>query len=156
MATHSRVLAWRIPGTGGLVGCHLWGRTELDTTEATQQQQLQSRQCKKQVGDSGQGWLGQDRRVQHSFRIIWIGVTRKGSLARKGQREEGLRGARQVQHWQEQKGAAGEHWENMQKFLSVRSITETIQNQPQIIWNQYPRGKQFWNCQLFRGLKMPI
>ena len=24
---------------GSLVGCHLWGRTELDTTEATQQQQ---------------------------------------------------------------------------------------------------------------------
>ena len=34
MATHSSVLAWRIPGTGrGLVGCHLWGRIELDTTE---------------------------------------------------------------------------------------------------------------------------
>ena len=33
MATHSSVLAWRIPGTvepGGL-----WGRIELDTTEAT-------------------------------------------------------------------------------------------------------------------------
>ena len=35
MATHSSVLAWRIPGTGCLVGCRLWGRTELDTTEAT-------------------------------------------------------------------------------------------------------------------------
>ena len=35
MATHSSVLAWRIPGTGSLVGCHLWGRTELDTTEVT-------------------------------------------------------------------------------------------------------------------------
>ena len=23
------------------MGCHLWGRTELDTTEATQQQQQQ-------------------------------------------------------------------------------------------------------------------
>ena len=34
MATHSSVPAWRIPGTGSLVGCHLWGRTELDTTEA--------------------------------------------------------------------------------------------------------------------------
>ena len=32
MATHFSVLAWRIPGT---VGCHLWGRTESDTTEAT-------------------------------------------------------------------------------------------------------------------------
>ena len=35
MATHSSVLAWKIPGTGELVGCHLWGRTESDTTEAT-------------------------------------------------------------------------------------------------------------------------
>ena len=41
MATHSTVLAWRIPGTGNLVGCHLWGRTESDTIEATQQQQQQ-------------------------------------------------------------------------------------------------------------------
>ena len=35
MATHSSVLAWRIPGRGSLVGCHLWGRTESNTTEAT-------------------------------------------------------------------------------------------------------------------------
>ena len=36
MATHSSVLAWRIPGTGGAWwGCRLWGHTELDTTEAT-------------------------------------------------------------------------------------------------------------------------
>ena len=46
MATHSSVLAWRIPGTGepgglpsqerrSLMGCHLWGHTESDTTEAT-------------------------------------------------------------------------------------------------------------------------
>ena len=34
MATHSSILAWRIPETGSLVGCHLWGRTESDTTEA--------------------------------------------------------------------------------------------------------------------------
>ena len=34
-ATHSSVLAWRIPGTGSLVGCRLWGRTESDTTEVT-------------------------------------------------------------------------------------------------------------------------
>ena len=44
MATHSSVLAWRIPGTGSLVGCRLWGRTESDTTEATLQQQ-QQQQC---------------------------------------------------------------------------------------------------------------
>ena len=35
MATHSSVLAWRNPGTGSLVGCRLWGRTESDMTEAT-------------------------------------------------------------------------------------------------------------------------
>ena len=35
MAAHSSVLAWRIPGTGSLVGCHLWGHTDLDTTEVT-------------------------------------------------------------------------------------------------------------------------
>ena len=34
MATHSSVLA-RIPGTGEPGGCHLWGRTESDTTEVT-------------------------------------------------------------------------------------------------------------------------
>ena len=38
MATHSRVLAWRSPGRGSMVGCRLWGRTESDTTEATWQQ----------------------------------------------------------------------------------------------------------------------
>ena len=41
MATHSSVLAWRIPGTGSPVGCRRWGRTESDTTEVTQQQQQQ-------------------------------------------------------------------------------------------------------------------
>ena len=35
MATHSCVLAWESQGRGSLVGCRLWGRTELDTTEAT-------------------------------------------------------------------------------------------------------------------------
>ena len=35
MATHSSVLAWRIPGQGSLVGCRLQGRTESDTTEVT-------------------------------------------------------------------------------------------------------------------------
>ena len=35
MATHSSVIAWRIPGTGSLVACRLWGRTESDTTEVT-------------------------------------------------------------------------------------------------------------------------
>ena len=35
MATHSSVLAWRIPGTAEPDGLPSWGRTELDTTEAT-------------------------------------------------------------------------------------------------------------------------
>ena len=35
MATHSSVLAWRIPGTAEPDGLPSWGRTESDTTEAT-------------------------------------------------------------------------------------------------------------------------
>ena len=35
-------------GWGSLVGCHLWGRTESDTTEATQQQQ-QQQQVKRNI-----------------------------------------------------------------------------------------------------------
>ena len=35
MATHSSVLAWRIPGTAEPGGHRLWGRTELDMTEVT-------------------------------------------------------------------------------------------------------------------------
>ena len=35
MATHSSVLAWRIPGMGEPGGLPLWGCTESDTTEAT-------------------------------------------------------------------------------------------------------------------------
>ena len=36
MATNSSILAWRIPGTEEpMVGSHLWGCTELDTTEVT-------------------------------------------------------------------------------------------------------------------------
>ena len=33
MATHSSILAWKIPWTGSLVGYSPWGRKELDTTE---------------------------------------------------------------------------------------------------------------------------
>ena len=35
MATHSSVLAWRIPGTGEPSGLCLWGCTESDMTEVT-------------------------------------------------------------------------------------------------------------------------
>ena len=37
MATHSSVLAWRIPGTGEPVGLPSMGRTESDTTAETYQ-----------------------------------------------------------------------------------------------------------------------
>ena len=53
MATHSSVLAWRIPGTGNprsLVGCCLWGRMESDTTEVTQQQQQQDMTIQMSIG----------------------------------------------------------------------------------------------------------
>ncbi|XDA77621.1 hypothetical protein R6Z07F_007752 [Ovis aries] len=35
MATHFSVLAWRTQGRRSLMGCHLWGSTESDTTEET-------------------------------------------------------------------------------------------------------------------------
>ena len=38
MATHSSILAWRIPGTEETGGLPFMGRTESDTTDATQQQ----------------------------------------------------------------------------------------------------------------------
>ena len=41
MATHSSVLAWRIPGTGEPGGLPSMGSHRVDTTEATQQQQQQ-------------------------------------------------------------------------------------------------------------------
>ena len=43
MATHSSVLAWRIPGTGEPGGLPSMGPTESDT-EATQQQRQQQQQ----------------------------------------------------------------------------------------------------------------
>ena len=41
MATHSVFLPGESQGWGSLVGCRLWGRTESDMTEVTQQQQQQ-------------------------------------------------------------------------------------------------------------------
>ena len=35
VATHSSVLAWRIQRWRSLLGCHLQGRTESNTTEVT-------------------------------------------------------------------------------------------------------------------------
>ena len=44
IATRSSILSWRIPGWQSLVGCRLWGRTESNTADVTQQQQ-QQQQC---------------------------------------------------------------------------------------------------------------
>ena len=41
---------------GELVGCRLWGRTESDTTEATQQQQQQESTC---LPSWKSAWLGE-------------------------------------------------------------------------------------------------
>ena len=49
MATHSSVLAWRVPGSGEPTGCRLWDRTQSDTTEETQQQQQQQQQQQNTV-----------------------------------------------------------------------------------------------------------
>ena len=35
MATHSRIVAWKIPWTGKLAGCSPWGHKESDMTEHT-------------------------------------------------------------------------------------------------------------------------
>ena len=45
MATHSSVLAWRIPGTGEPGGCRLWRHTESDMTEVTQRSIAQHSFC---------------------------------------------------------------------------------------------------------------
>ena len=37
MATHSMFLPGGSQGRGSLVGCHLWGHTESDTTKVTSQ-----------------------------------------------------------------------------------------------------------------------
>ena len=53
-------------GWGSLVGCRLWGRTELDTTEVTQQQQQQM----KLKYQNFHGTLG--RKLFERFRAIGI------------------------------------------------------------------------------------
>ena len=46
MATHSSVLAWRIPWRRSLVGYSPWGRKELDTTE-----RLSTHACRDYPGE---------------------------------------------------------------------------------------------------------
>ena len=61
-------------GRGSLVGCHLWGRTESDTTEVTQQQQQQQRCFRlpqlrgyyRHLVDRGQGCCRTSHNAQES------------------------------------------------------------------------------------------
>ena len=60
-------------GRGSLVGCQLWGRTEPDTTEATQQQQQQQQQ--QHTGSQGWIWVS-DLTISSwiqvpSFFLLW-------------------------------------------------------------------------------------
>ena len=73
MATHSTALAWRTAGTGSLVGCRLWGRTESDTTEATQQQQQQQQHSPLWASQVAQ-WVKNPPAMQemHEF-DPWVG-----------------------------------------------------------------------------------
>ena len=64
MATHSSVVPWRIPGTWSLVGCRLWGRTEQDTTEATQQQQ-QQQQLYRHLYDGSMEYFYHSKQILH-------------------------------------------------------------------------------------------
>ena len=52
MAPTPVLLPGESQGRGSLVGCHLWGRTESGTTEATQQQRQQGYRPRATVGCS--------------------------------------------------------------------------------------------------------
>ena len=45
MATHSSILAGKIPWTEELASCGPWGHKELDTTEMTEHAHMQSHSC---------------------------------------------------------------------------------------------------------------
>ena len=44
-------------GQGSLVGCHVWGHTESDTTEATQQQQQRDEREERTTEDETVGCI---------------------------------------------------------------------------------------------------
>ena len=62
-------------GWGSLVGCRLWGRTKLDTTEATQQQQQQQLYDHRQV--TATFWVSvtsSDKVKWKSLSHVWLFV----------------------------------------------------------------------------------
>ena len=70
MATHSSVLAWRIPGMAE--PCRLWGHTESDTTKMTQQQQHDS--------DIGKTITSSSVTDTVSLNLVFVGKARRGAL----------------------------------------------------------------------------
>ena len=70
MAIHSSVLAWRIPRMvepGGL----LWGHTESDTTEVTQQQQQQLQMKFRQSANNGFAFLSHVSYTDSNISTVW-------------------------------------------------------------------------------------
>ena len=64
MATHSSVLAWRIPGMGEPGGCRLWGLTESDTT--SQVSMRVARGCASWLSSHGRGLGPRDALMKDS------------------------------------------------------------------------------------------
>ena len=75
MATHSSVLAWRIPGRGEPGGCRLWGRTGSDRTEATQQPQVSCNQRNRPYRSGrlrSYGHLGPSSGGESVNQLLWF------------------------------------------------------------------------------------
>ena len=83
MATYSSSLAWRIQYSchGSLVGCHLWGLTESDTTDVTQQQQqpmtstkalLSSYRRKGHCNQAAMETQSQDALLCTTYSTLWL------------------------------------------------------------------------------------
>ena len=71
MATHCTVfLPGESQGRGRLVGCHLWGHTESDMTEATQQQQTEAQRGKeeKKIEQNIQEWW--DHSKDRTYKLL--------------------------------------------------------------------------------------
>ena len=68
-------------GRGSLVGCHLWGRTESDMTEVTQQKQQQQQQPYLRLDEIdwiGLAWIGPDLFILHCIGLSLTRLTQLG------------------------------------------------------------------------------
>ena len=77
MATTPVFLPGESQGQGSLVGCHLWGRTESDMTEATQQQQQQQKESQKEFDWLQLKWLQYLGKTDCLFMIgcPWVSIS---------------------------------------------------------------------------------